>query len=146
MKAEEDWKYPTYYVAAGIVERGNKVLGARRKTGNEYDGFWEFPGGKVEEGESYLDATQRELREELGVEVTDLKYFFTTSYPYPKFRLHMETYTCRVADAYESLDHFVLEAHDEVRWFAPEDLVDEEWLPASHEMLDLIRSKQARGK
>lgn len=129
---------PTRDVAAAIVVRDGKVLGARRYMGNEFDGFYEFPGGKIEPGETYEDTVRRELLEELAVDVRVVRHYQTTDYTYPKFHLHMETYLCTlISDA----DDIRLSVHDEYRWFAPEELRDVDWLPAAHEMLDRLQAE-----
>ena len=129
---------PTRNVAAAIVVHEGKVLGARRFMGNEFDGFWEFPGGKIEPGESYEDATIREMQEELEAVVRIERHYQTTSFEYPKFHLHMETYLCTLVSDPAQIH---LSAHDDYRWFALDELKSVQWLPAAYEMLDRLQAE-----
>ena len=90
----------TIHVAAGIIRRGDsgeELLAVQRGYG-EMAGLWEFPGGKVERGETAEDACRRELLEELGLTVTSMQAFYTVEYDYPDFHLSMECFFCRLSD------------------------------------------------
>lgn len=86
----------TIHVAAGIIQRNDasdEILAVQRGYG-EMTGMWEFPGGKVERGESGAEACTRELHEELQVSVTNLRDFYTIEYDYPDFHLSMQCFFC----------------------------------------------------
>ena len=81
-------------VAAAVIIDGDRILAAQRSHG-ELAGGWEFPGGKIEDGETAEEACVREVREELGVTVADLKPFVSLEYEYPSFHMDLQTFTCR---------------------------------------------------
>lgn len=126
------------HVAAAIVERPAagagaapcEILAARRGYGS-WKGWWEFPGGKLEAGESASEACRRELREELGVELEGVAPFMTIEYDYPEFHLTMDCHTCRLADG----AHLDLREHEALAWLAPADLRSVRWLPADEEVI-----------
>ena len=82
-------------VVAGVIFDGNKVLAAQRGYG-KYEGYWEFPGGKIEEGETHKQALARELKEELEVEVEVGEIMTTINYNYPDFQLVMYCYKTKI--------------------------------------------------
>ena len=88
----------TLVVACALIDRDNRVLLSRRPAGKSMAGYWEFPGGKVEVGETPEGALRRELREEIGIETEDscLAPFCFTSHAYEGFHLLMPLYVCRV--------------------------------------------------
>jgi len=132
--------FPTRKVAAAVVVHDGKVLGARRYMGNEFDGFYEFPGGKVEPGETYEEALIREMMEELALSVSITRHFQTTDHDYPKFHLHMKTYLCTLRSDPAEIR---LSVHDDYRWFPLSELRSVEWLPASKETLDRLQAEGA---
>lgn len=77
---------------AGILFRDNKVLVAERPPNKPYAGYWEFPGGKIEEGEQGLDAIKRELHEELGIEVMSARHCFDHTHQYPDKKVLLEVW------------------------------------------------------
>jgi 8-oxo-dGTP diphosphatase len=106
-------------VTAAVIERGGKVLIARRKKGDRFEGRWEFPGGKIDEGESPEECLRRELREEMGVEVEAGE--FLCSVPFETSGLSIELMAFRTSLlAGEVRCH----DHDEIRWVEPDDLGD----------------------
>lgn len=121
-------------VAAAIIVDGEAVLAARRGHG-ELAGGWEFPGGKVEPGETFEQACVREIKEELGVEVTDLAPFVSLDYDYPGFHMHLETFTCRVGSGTIHDDE-----HDDLRWLTPDRLDEVEWLPADAQVINALKA------
>lgn len=122
----------TVRVAAGIVHRDGRVLAAHRADG-AYEGGWELPGGKVEEGEAPVEALRRELAEELGCELGSAWLYDTVEHDYPDFHLTMDCFVCRLADGAEPVAHEGV--HSELRWLAREELFDVEWLPADVQMM-----------
>lgn len=111
-------------VAAAIIQKEDKIFATRRGYG-EFKGMWEFPGGKVESGETPEEAVVREIREELATEVLVGQCFEEIDYDYPDFHLHMRCYLCTV----KAGDLKLLE-HSEARWLSREDLDSVEWLAA----------------
>ncbi len=124
-------------VVAGILRRGNQVYATQRGYGPQKDG-WEFPGGKLEPGESPREALRRELREELAVEIRVEDYLTTLEYDYPDFHLSMDCYFASVTEG-----SLTLLEHEAARWLAPEQLDSLNWLPADRELLPLLKRRLA---
>jgi 8-oxo-dGTP diphosphatase len=127
---------PGLVVAAAIVDdlaRPRRLLAARRNDPPEHAGRWEFPGGKVEPGESPVEALHRELREELGVTVElGLEVPGPTNGQWPLGRyLHMRLWWAVVLAGQPQ----PLEEHDQLRWLEPGDWTDVAWLPADVEVV-----------
>ena len=85
-------------VVCGIIYKDDKILLTRRKKGKSLEGFWEFPGGKVERGETDTAALKRELKEELGLEISELYYFSENKHDYNTFSIHLVAYKCKALD------------------------------------------------
>ena len=119
-------------VAAIIAEKG-RIFATQRGYGEFKDG-WEFPGGKIEEGETPQQALVREIQEELDTEVEVGDLLGTVEYDYPTFHLSMQCFLCRSKSG--SLN---LKEHEAARWLAEDELDSVEWLPADIEVLDWIR-------
>lgn len=119
-------------VAAGIIRRDERVLAARRASG-EQAGLWELPGGKIEEGESPLEALRRELREELGCELAVAWLYDTVEYDHPAFHLSMDCFACDLAAGSEPEANE--RVHSELRWLAREEVADVDWLPADRDLM-----------
>lgn len=83
-------------VVAAIIERHGRILVSRRESGVHLEGMWEFPGGKVEEGEGHEAALRRELREELGIEIEVGEKMEEIEWDYPERRVHLHFYRCQV--------------------------------------------------
>lgn len=114
-------------VAAGIIHRDGRILAAHRSDG-ALPGGWELPGGKIEPGESAVEALKREVEEELGCPVRAAWPYDTVEYDYPDFHLSMDCLVCTLEDGSEPV---VADAsHDELRWLARGELLNVEWLPA----------------
>lgn len=114
-------------VAAGIIHRDGRILAAHRADGT-LPGGWELPGGKIEPGESAVEALKREVEEELGCSVRAAWPYDTVEYDYPDFHLSMDCLVCTLEDGAEPL--VADSSHDELRWLARGELLDVEWLPA----------------
>ncbi len=121
----------TIHVVAAIIVKGNKIMIAKRNYG-EFNGLYEFPGGKVEFGETKEEALKREIREELEVDIAIDRFFMKATYDYPNFHLDMDCYLCHLLD-----ENIVLNDHSEMKWI---DHNDEsiEWLPANNQILDQL--------
>ncbi len=113
-------------VAAAIIERDRRVLVCQRGYG-EQKGLWEFPGGKIEEGESGEDALRRELVEELDMAVTIDRQFQVIEYDYPTFHIILYCYHCTLLR-----DDFILKEHLASRWVSSKELEEVDWLGADH--------------
>ncbi|WP_024989222.1 (deoxy)nucleoside triphosphate pyrophosphohydrolase [Segatella albensis] len=114
----------TIEVVAAVICRENKVFATQRGYG-EFKDWWEFPGGKIEIGETSEEALKREIREELHTEISVDKFLTTVEYDYPKFHLVMYCYICHVIKGELEL----VEAED-ARWLGEENLDVVNWLPA----------------
>lgn len=121
-------------VVAAIIHKGNCYLATQRGYG-DFEGMWEFPGGKIEKGESREDALKREIKEELDVEVKIEKFLCTVDYDYPNFHLTMHCYHCSVGDGVIKL----LE-HLSAKWLTKDELKQVEWLPADVEVVKRLLS------
>ncbi len=120
-------------VVAAIIRDGEKVLATQRGYG-EYKGGWEFPGGKVEEGETPEAALVREIKEELDTEIEVGEYLDTIEYDYPTFHLSMRCYWCIIKSG-----DLVLKEHEAVKWLTKEKIDSVEWLPADISIIEQIR-------
>ena len=128
----------TVHVAAGIIQRdGGEVLAVQRGYG-DMDGLWEFPGGKVENGETPAQACERELLEELQVRVTGLQDFYTLEYDYPSFHLSMNCFFCRLAEGEGEPQRS--DRQRELRWVPKQSLATLEWMPADIELVELLEA------
>ena len=98
-------------------------------------GMWEFPGGKIEPGESREVALKREIQEELGVDIAIENLLCTTVYDYPSFHLTMHWYLCSI-----EAGEIVLREHKSARWLRPEELGSVEWLPADKDVISRLNN------
>lgn len=122
----------TIRVVAAVIRDGNKIFATQRGYG-EFKGGWEFPGGKMEEGESPQDALKREIREELETEISVGDLIDTIEYDYPTFHLSMDCFWCKIVKG-----NLVLKEHEAARWLDKEELGIVEWLPADFELIDKL--------
>ena len=111
-------------VVAAIVQDGEKIFATQRGYGEFKDG-WEFPGGKIEPGESKETALARELKEELDMEVEIGELFETVEYDYPSFHLTMHRFLCKLKQK-----DYVLKEHEAAKWLLRSELNSVDWLPA----------------
>ncbi|MFV0635115.1 (deoxy)nucleoside triphosphate pyrophosphohydrolase [Mitsuokella sp.] len=112
------------HVAAAVITDGTSVLATRRNYG-DFAGGYEFPGGKLEAGESGEEALHREIREELKAKIVIDRLLGTVEYDYPKFHLTMDCYLCRLMG-----HHITLTVHDRAKWLHPDEFDTVNWLPA----------------
>lgn len=120
-------------VVAAIIQRDGLVYATQRGCG-EWKDWWEFPGGKVEPGESCEAALIREIREELTVEIQVEQRLCTVEYDYPAFHLVMHCYFCKLASG-----HLTLLEHEAARWLSPQELDAVEWLPADKVVVEKLK-------
>lgn len=119
-------------VAAIIIEQG-KVFATQRGYGEFKDG-WEFPGGKIELGETLEAAIVREIKEELDTEIEVVKLLDTVEYDYPQFHLSMDCFICKIKSG-----DLVLKEHEAAKWLTKENLDSVDWLPADLSLIEKIR-------
>lgn len=123
----------TIKVAAAIIVDGGRIFATQRGYGAFKDG-WEFPGGKVEAGETSREALAREIREELDTEIRVGELFETVEYDYPDFHLSMDCFICTV-----KAGGLVLKEHEAARWLTAETLETVEWLPADRGLIKKLK-------
>lgn len=123
----------TIEVVAAIIRDGDKILATQRGYGEFKDG-WEFPGGKIEEGETPKQALVREIKEELDTLIEVGELLGTVEYDYPNFHLTMHCFLCTVKSG-----NLVLNEHKAARWLTKDTLDTVEWLPADISLIDKIR-------
>ena len=136
----------TVHVAAGIIRKdgeGDEVLAVQRGYG-DMKGLWEFPGGKVERGETPEDACIRELEEELQVRVTDLRDFYTVEYDYEDFHLSMECFFCRIDTEAGAAEPQRSDRQLDIRWISRRTLASVEWMPADKGLVEALALGAAR--
>ena len=122
----------TIEVVAAIIIKGGKVFSTQRGYGR-WQGWWEFPGGKIEAGESPHEALVREIREELDAEIQVGKLLETVEWDYPDFHLTMHCFICSLIS--ESMH---LNEHEAAAWLTRETLHSVKWLPADEGLVDRI--------
>ena len=122
-------------VVAAILRKDNTIFATEKGYG-EFKGYWEFPGGKVEPGESLEEALRREIREELQVEINIEEKFTELDYDYPHFHLTMHCYFCSVLSGEITL----VEATD-ARWLKKEELNTVNWLPADISLIEELKKQ-----
>lgn len=123
-------------VVAAIIHQGEKIFATQRGYGEFKDG-WEFPGGKMEPGETPQEALIREIREELDTEISVGKLVDTVEYDYPQFHLTMHCFLCTVQSG-----NLVLKEHEAARWLTKESLDTVEWLPADLGLIEKLKTSR----
>ncbi|OUQ47813.1 DNA mismatch repair protein MutT [Drancourtella sp. An12] len=119
----------TIKVVAAIIKDGEKIFATQRGYGEFKDG-WEFPGGKIELGETPQEALKREIREELETEIEVGEWIDTVEYDYPDFHLSMDCFLCTIKSG-----DLVLKEHEAAKWLSKDTLYSVEWLPADVELI-----------
>ena len=119
-------------VVAAIIRKGDKIFATQRGYGDFKD-WWEFPGGKMELGETPEEALKREISEELSAEISVDESLCTVDYDYPQFHLTMHCYLCSLLT--EALH---LNEHEAARWLTKDELNNVKWLPADIRVLEII--------
>lgn len=121
-------------VVAAVIRDKNRIFATQRGYG-DLKGGWEFPGGKIEEGETPQEALKREIMEELDTEIEVGELIEVIEYDYPDFHLSMKCYWCSVVRG-----QLVLKEHEDARWLGKDELMDVEWLPADVGVIWKIKS------
>lgn len=125
----------TVEVVAAVIHSSGRVLATQRGYG-EFEGGWEFPGGKIEPGEAPEQALVREIHEELAACIRVERPIITISYEYPAFRLHMQCFLCQLENS-----SLTLLEHEDARWLDAANIESVEWLPADVEVVQAIKQQ-----
>ena len=122
-------------VVAAIIVKDDKIFATQRGYGDFKDG-WEFPGGKVEEGETPEEALVREIKEELDADIDVGVLFDTVEYDYPTFHLSMKCYLCSLRS-----DNILLKEHEAAKWLTKDTLDSVDWLPADEGLIGKLKEE-----
>ena len=123
----------TIKVVAAVIVLNGKIFATQKGCG-EFAGGWEFPGGKIEEGETPQEALKREIMEELATEIVVGDLIDTIEYDYPAFHLSMDCYWTEIVSG-----ELVLTEHVAAMWLGKSELDSVDWLPADREMIGKIK-------
>lgn len=123
-------------VIKAINENGEPIIFATQRGYGDFKGGWEFPGGKIEEGETSQEALKREIMEELDTEISVGELINTVEYDYPTFHLSMDCFWCEIVKG-----DLVLKEHEAAKWVTKEQLNSVEWLPADIKLVENISTK-----
>ena len=122
----------TIRVVAAIIVENDKIFATQRGYG-EFKGGWEFPGGKIEEGETPQQALVREIQEELDTEIEVGELVDRVEYDYPQFHLSMDCFLCKIKSG-----KLVLKEHEDAKWLRRDELGSVEWLPADEGLVEKL--------
>lgn len=124
-------------VVAAVIKaekNGEPIIFATQRGYGEFKDGWEFPGGKIQEGETPQQALKREIMEELDTEIEVGELIHIIEYDYPEFHLSMDCFWCSIVKG-----DIVLKEHEAARWLTKESLDDVDWLPADKDLIEIIR-------
>ena len=127
------------HVVAAIIKSEDQVFATQRGYG-EYKDWWEFPGGKIETGETPEEALVREIHEELAAGIKVERYLTTVEYDYPSFHLSMDCFWCSLVEG-----HLTLLEHEAAKWLPLDNLKQVNWLPADVLVIEAIENELANG-
>ena len=122
-------------IIKAVNENGETIIFATQRGYGDFKGGWEFPGGKIESGETPQEALKREIIEELDTEVSVGELMDTVEYDYPQFHLSMDCFWCQIVRG-----NLVLKEHEAARWLTKDELNNVEWLPADITLIEKIRN------
>ena len=133
----------TIRVAAAVIkasdDKAEPIIFATQRGYGEFKGGWEFPGGKIEAGETPQEALKREIKEELDTEISVGEFIDTIEYDYPTFHLSMDCFWCQIVSG-----DLVLKEHEAAKWLTKEKLNSVDWLPADITLIDKIKKKMKK--
>lgn len=121
-------------ITKAVNEKGETIIFATQRGYGDLKGGWEFPGGKIEAGETPQEALKREIMEELETEIIVGELIDTIEYDYPAFHLSMDCFWCEIVKG-----DLVLKEHEAAKWLTKEELDSVEWLPADITLIDKIK-------
>ena len=122
-------------VVAAIIRDGDKIFATQRGYG-DYKDWWEFPGGKVEVGETPEEALVREIQEELNTTINVDRFLTTVDWDYPKFHLTMHCYLCTIAEG-----ELTLLEHEAAKWLTMDTIDEVNWLPADVLVVEALKNE-----
>lgn len=122
-------------ITKSVNEKGETIIFATQRGYGDLKGGWEFPGGKIEEGETPQEALKREIMEELETEITVGELIDTIEYDYPTFHLSMDCFWAEIISG-----DLVLKEHEAAKWLTKEELDSVDWLPADVTLIDKIKA------
>ncbi len=123
----------TINVVAAVIKENNKIFATQRGYGDFKDG-WEFPGGKIEVGETPQEALRREIKEELDTDIQVGDLIDTIEYDYPNFHLSMQCFWCSIVSG-----DLILKEHEAARWLSRDELDSVSWLPADITLINMLK-------
>ncbi len=127
----------TIRVVAAVIKaekNGEPIIFATQRGYGEFKDGWEFPGGKIQGGETPQQALKREIMEELDTEIEVGELIDTIEYDYPEFHLSMDCFWCSIVKG-----DLVLKEHEAAKWLIKESLDEVDWLPADKDLIEIIR-------
>lgn len=123
-------------VVAAIIKKDEHIMIAQRMKG-DFAGLWEFPGGKIEQGETTEDALKRELMEEMELSIHVQEFLMTAEYDYPSFHLSMDCFLCSLES-----EEIHLHDHTAIKWISIHDAIKNiNWVPADVQVIETIKNK-----
>lgn len=122
-------------VVAAVILKDGRLFATQRGYG-EWKDWWEFPGGKIEMGETHEEALRREIQEELSADINVDRFLCTVEWDYPKFHLTMHCYLCTLLK-----DALHLNEHEASKWLSRDELDTVCWLPADVQVVDTLKSE-----
>ncbi len=128
------------HVVAAAIERDGQILATQRGYG-EFKGGWEFPGGKVEQGETEEQAIVREIHEELNAQIVVSQHLCDVDYDYETFHLHMNCFLCSLVS-----NHIDLLEHTQARWLDSANIDSVDWLPADATVVEALKESVFRSR
>lgn len=137
-RREPKKRVPHHHTAVGVIRKGRRVLITRRRRDGFLGGLWEFPGGKIEPGESAPDACRREIREELGLSVEVGDHLTRVEHAYSHFKISMDVFDCRY-----TAGRVVLNGPDAFKWILIEDIEEYAFPGANRKFIPLLKNKRS---
>ena len=119
-------------VVAAVIKDGDKIFATARGYG-EFKGWWEFPGGKIEKGETPQQALVREIKEELSATIEVDELIDTIEYDYPTFHLSMDCFWARLVEC-----ELILKEAEAAKWLSKDELLSVKWLPADKDLIQFL--------